>query len=143
MLNNTNLLTPLIDTIKELTKIISEEITLLKTRRPKELEKILALKNQFMVKYHKEMADLDARGGLPASGDGATIRLLKKETRVFQDILMQHTRLVQALKKISENMIKAITDEVVRSQNQASHYGANGARTEIRSPTSLSLNRTI
>ena len=138
-----SLLNPLIYTIQELTKVISEEITLLQTRRPKEMEKFAPLKNKLMASYHKEMSELNSRGGLQGSGDGPALRILKKESRLFQAALTQHTRLVKALKTISENMIKAISDEVVKTQNQTSRYGSNGARSPRRLTTSISINQTI
>ena len=143
MVNNQNLLTPLIYTIKELTKIISEEIALLKTRRPKEVEKLLPLKNKLIAAYQQEMSDLKARGGLQVSGSGSAIRTLKQESRVFQSVLTQHKRLIKALKHISENMIKTISDEVVRSQNPTTRYDAHGSRQIKRAPISISLNQTI
>ncbi|MBL4803063.1 MAG: hypothetical protein JKY45_14360 [Emcibacter sp.] len=138
-----NFLDPLINTIKDLTNVISQETDLLKTRRPKELEKLLPLKNQLMASYNKEMAELNSRGGLQASGNGSAIRILKQETRIFQSVLDRHTRLVKALKKISENMIKAISDEVIKTQNRTSHYGADGSKSRNRNPTSITLNQTI
>lgn len=136
-------LAPLISTIKELTNIVSQETALLETSRPKEVEKLLPLKNQLMASYHKEMAELSSRGGLQASGRGPEIRILKQETRLFQSVLSRHTRLVKALKKISENMIKAISDEVVRVQNQTNRYGADGSKSINKNPTSITLNQTI
>lgn len=136
-------LTPLITTIRELGNIISQETALLKASRPKDLEKFLPLKNQLMATYHKEMTDLNSRGGLQASGSGTAVRTLKQESRNFLAILTRHARLVKALKKISENMIKAISDEVVRNQNNASRYGATGARSANKTPTSITLNQTI
>lgn len=138
-----NLLFPLIDTIKGLTQIISEEITLLKSRRPKELEKLMPAKNQLLATYHKEIAELNNRGGLAAFGNGNAIRILKQESKIFQSVLIQHERLLKALKKISENMIKAIGDEVVKKQNQTSRYGADGSKNKNKSPTSISLNQKI
>ncbi|PCI44405.1 MAG: hypothetical protein COB49_11145 [Alphaproteobacteria bacterium] len=140
---NHGFLGPLINTIKELSGIISEEMILLKTSRPKELEKLLPLKNQLMATYHKEMTELSSRGGLQASGSGSAVRILKKESRIFLSVLTRHTRRVKALKKISEGMIKAISDEVIRNQNQTSRYGADGARSANRLPTSITLNQTI
>lgn len=138
-----NSLSPLIHTIRELTKVISEEIDLLKTKRPTELEKLLPLKNQLMATYHKEMSDLSARGGFQTIGNGDAVRMLKKETRLFQVVLTQHTRLIQALRKISENMIAAIGSEVVKNQSQANRYGADGSKSSNKSPTSITLNQTI
>ncbi len=148
MSNNQNtekpdFLGPLINTVRELTKIVSQETTLLKSSRPGELEKLLPLKNQLMATYHKEMTELNNRGGLKASGNGSAVRILKQESRNFLSVLTRHTSLVKALKKISENMIKAISDEVIKHQNNACRYGANGARSANKSPTSITLNQTI
>jgi len=136
-------LSPLIHTIKDLTDVISQETALLKTSRPREMEKLLPLKNQLMATYHKEMTELSSRGGLKASGSGVAVRMLKQESRKFLSVLSHHTRRVKALKKISENMIKAISDEVIRNQNQASRYSASGARSSNKTPTSITLNQTI
>lgn len=140
---NQDFLSPLINTIRELSDVVSQETNLLKTQRPKELEKLLPLKNQLMATYHKEMTELSSLGGLKASGSGSAARVLKQESRNFLTVLTRHTKLVKALKKISENMIKAISDEVVRNQNQASRYGANGAQSANKTPTSITLNQTI
>lgn len=143
MSHDQNFLLPLIATIKDLSAIISEEIALLKNSRPQEMDKLLPLKNQLMATYYKEMSDLSARGGLQACGNGDAVRQLKQESRVFQSLLIQHTKMVKALKSISENMIKAISDEVVKKQHQSSRYGANGARSVTKSPTSITLNQKI
>ncbi|MCF6216531.1 MAG: hypothetical protein L3J58_10210 [Emcibacter sp.] len=140
---NHSLLVPLIQTTKDLTKVISDEIILLQTNRPKEMEKLLPLKNQLMAAYHKEMSELGARGGLPASGNGTAVRSLKQESRLFQTVLTRHTRLVKSLKTISENMIQAISHEVIKTQNKAARYGANGTQSVNKSPTSITLNQTI
>ena len=146
--NNNNILghdslSPLIQIIQDLTRLISEEIDLLKSRRPSELNRLMPLKNQLMASYNKEISELNARGGLQSVGNGEILRTLKKETRLFQAVLTQHTRLVKALKTISENMIAAIGNEVVKTQNQSSRYGANGAKSNRKTPTSISLNQTI
>jgi len=143
MSNNPDILDPLIETIKGLSAVISEEIALLKTSRPTELEKLMPLKKQLLATYYKEMGDVNSRGGLQASGNGLAIRTLKKESRIFQAVLTQHERLLKALKAISENMIKAISDDVIKNQNQTSRYGADGSRPLRKSATSLSLNQTI
>jgi len=140
---NKSLLEPLIQATIGLTKVISDEIILLQNRRPKEMEKLLPLKNQLMTAYHKEMSELSVRGGLPASGNGTAVRILKQESRLFQSALTQHSRLVKSLKKISEDMIQAISQEVIKTQNQATRYGANGSRSVNKSPTSITLNQTI
>ncbi len=140
---NQDFLSPLINTVRELSNLISQETNLLKTSRPKELEKLLPLKNQLMATYHKEMAELSSRGGLKASGSGSAARILKQESRNFLTILTRHTRLVEALKKISTNMIKAISDEVVKTQNRSSRYDAKGTRSSNKAPTSITLNQTI
>ncbi|VAV87347.1 hypothetical protein MNBD_ALPHA02-1888 [hydrothermal vent metagenome] len=136
-------LDPLINTIKDLTRVISEETILLKTNRPKELEKFLPLKNQLMASYQKEMTDLNNRGGLLGGGNGPALRQLKQESRIFQSVLTRHTRLVKALKTISENMIKTISNEVVKRQNQTSQYDAGGSKAANKNPTSITLNQTI
>ncbi len=138
-----NLLAPLIHVTRELTNIISEEISLLKTSRPGDVEKLLPHKNQLMAAYHREITELSVRGGLPAMGNGPAIRDLKQKSRIFQSVLTRHARLVKTLKQISENMIQAISEEVVRNQNQASRYGADGARSTNKSPTSITLNQTV
>jgi len=130
-------------TIQELTDVLSQEITLLKTSRPGEVQTLLPLKNELIATYYREMAELSSHGGLQASGDGKAIRRLKQETRIFQTVLGRHKRLVMSLKKISENMIRAISEEVVRTQNRANRYAADGSKSVRKSPTSITLNQTV
>ncbi|PHZ83333.1 hypothetical protein [Paremcibacter congregatus] len=138
-----NLLLPLIEIMRALTRVISAEITLLQERRPQEIKSYLPEKNKLMAAYQKELADLSARGGLQASGSGDAIRTLKQETRLFHGVLEQHARMTKALKTVSERMLKAVSDEVVKSRSNASTYGANGAKYVNKSATSISLNQNI
>jgi len=144
--NNDQNLSSLILTVRKLTEVIGEEIKLLKERRPKEADKFLPIKNNLIIAYNQEMDALKNRGGLAAAGNGENVRKLKSETRLFKKALDRHLRLVKALKTVSENMIRAVGDEVARRKDQTSNYGANAKITRKRnqnSPTSLTLNKTI
>lgn len=144
--NNSHNLSSLILTVRKLTEVIGEETDLLKKNRPQEANKFLAIKNKLMTSYNQEMDALKNRGGLGAVGNGEHIRKLKHETRLFKKALDMHLKLVKALKTVSENMIRAVGDEVAKRRDQTSGYGANAKITRknnFSAPTSLALNKTI
>ena len=136
----------LIEITKQLTAIINEEMECLKTDRPQEIEKFQKRKNILTASYHKELNDIKLNGGLASAGSGEVVRMLKTESRQFQDTLQKHTRFIKAKKILSEQMIKDISDEVANQNGRSSKYGPNAKMADkslANNTTSLAINKTI
>ncbi|WP_417317882.1 hypothetical protein [Emcibacter sp.] len=145
-LTNQSIISSLIETTRELTSVIRQEIALLKDKRPAEIQPLNEVKNRLMDSYRQHMEALNRNGGFKAAGNGEIVRQFKKENETFRDVLKQHKSTLYALKTISESMIKAIGEEVARQASQSSGYGANAQMQSAKgskTPTTLTLNKTI
>ena len=136
----------LIDITKQLTSILSEEMECLKSERPKEIEKFQKRKSILTASYHKELNDIKLNGGLASAGSGDIVRTLKNESRQFQITLEKHHRCIKARKNLSEDMIKDISQEVVKQNGNSGKYGRDAkiANHSLASrTTTLAINKTI
>ena len=142
--NSTPLVT-LISITRQLTRIILEENRLLETRRPREVVHLGEEKARLNAAYEQEIITIQKSGGLTAIPDAPMLRQLKQETRVFNEVLDTHKRILVRLRTVTESMVKAIGDEVTRINNPVQSYGGNAtmAQRPNRPPTSLALNRII
>lgn len=136
----------LIDITKQLTSILGEEMEFLKSERPKEIEKFHKRKSILTASYHKELNDIKLNGGFASAGSGEIVRILKNESRQFQITLEKHHRFIKARKKLSENMIKDISEEVVKQNGRSGKYGRDAKMAnnslDCRT-TTLAINKTI
>ncbi len=143
---NQSIISSLVETTRELTNVIRKEMTLLKEKRPAEIQNLNEEKNRLLVTYNEGLTALDKQGGFKAAGTGEIIRRFKKENEIFRDVLKQHKSMLFALKTVSEKMIKAIGEEVAIQTSQSRSYGAN-AKFQTpkgnKTPTTLTLNKTI
>ena len=143
---NQSLISALIDTTRELTAIIRQEMTLLKEKRPAEIKSLNDSKNSLLASYQEKLDQLNRNGGFKAAGAGEIVRRFKKEHEVFQGVLKQHKSMLYALKTVSEKMIKVIGDEVALQSSPSQSYGANAKINSpkgSKTPTTLTLNKTI
>jgi hypothetical protein len=143
--NNTGSLLTLISLTRQLTRIILEENSLLETRRPREAAHLNDEKERLKTAYEQELMAIHKIGGLTAIPDAPMLRQLKAETRLFNEVLDTHKRILVRLRTVTESMVKAIGDEVNRINNPVQSYGINAAIAlrPNRPPTSLALNRLI
>ncbi len=140
-----NLISSLISITKDLTDIILLENKYLKEKCPKEARGLCSEKNALNASYQNGINALNARGGMACAGKGSEIRELKKATKIFTKVLEKHQTLVKTLKTISENMIKAIGDEVNKQNNLSAIYNSNAQVKVNQSPVfaPLAINQKI
>lgn len=136
----------LIEITKSLTSILNEEMESLENHRPIQLEQYQKKKNLLTASYQKELNDIKLNGGLASAGSGDIVRILKKESRVFQTTLEKHHRYIKAKKYLSERMIMDISAEVANQNGANSKYGRDAKiapRSSANKTTSLAINQTI
>ncbi|MFC7050494.1 hypothetical protein [Emcibacter nanhaiensis] len=143
---NQGVISSLIETTRELTSVIRQEMNLLKEKRPAEIKSLNETKNGLLTAYQEKLEQLNRNGGFKAAGTGEIVRRFKKEHETFQSVLKQHKSLLFSLKTVSEKMIKVIGDEVALQSAPSQAYGANAKIQSPRgskTPTTLTLNKTI
>lgn len=143
--NNTGPLVTLISLTRQLSQVILEENRLLETRRPRDVAHLNEEKIRLNAAYEQEIMTIAKNGGLAAIPDAPMLRQLKQETRLFNEILDRHKRILVRLRTVTESMVKAIGDEVTKHNNPLQSYGGNAAMAHRpnRPPTSLALNKLI
>jgi hypothetical protein len=138
-------LSGLISLTRQLRHVISEENHLLETRRPRDTVPLQEEKSRLNMAYEREVMSINKNGGLGTIPDAPMLRLLKQETRLFNEVMDKHKRTLVLLRTVTESMVKAVSDEVCRQNNPVQNYGGNAtlARRAYMQPTSLAVNRVI
>jgi hypothetical protein len=130
---------------ESLTDVIQKENMLLTEHRPRDTAPLQAEKTKLTATYAQELQTLKRQGQAVRQAAPQAVERLRKVTDRFQETLATHVRLVTTLKTVTENVVKAISEEVTRRNNPVQTYGNNAAirRPAGAVPTSLALNRTI
>lgn len=132
-----------------LTEILSEEIELLKSRRPQELENFREEKSKLIGLYLRELATLKSvvqTANPPSPLDLKNIRHL---TATFNDTLQRHELILTAKRKATEGMLSAIGQEVARRNKPVESYQKTGVlgpampTFAAARPTTLTLDQRI
>jgi phage-related minor tail protein len=145
MSENDELIDRVIAVTESLTDVIRQENTLLTEKRPRDAAQLQDRKAKLTANYSQELQTLQRQGQVVRQAAPEVIGRLRAVTDRFQETLSTHVRLVTTLKSVTENVIKAISDEVGRRNNPVQIYGKNASmrRPAGAVPTSLSFNRTI
>ena len=129
MSNPTERVDALIALTERLTSLISQECRAFEARRPQDalvtLDETSRLANSTIV----ETAPLEKR------------RELMRATEAFDAVLARHGRAIEAARIVTEGIVKAVADEVVRTRTTGAGYGP-GAAPEAGSATAITLNKS-
>lgn len=132
-----------------LTEILSAEISLLKTRRPREIEQFQEEKSGLIRHYMQQTAALKGlinSANAPAASD---LQIIHNATRVFTDALRTHGLILSTKKKATEGMLHAIGQEVARRNKPLESYRSTGAMGPAMPtfaaarPTTLTLDQRV
>lgn len=99
-----------------------------------EIEKLCAL-------YGREVKALKAAGGAKGA-PGALISALKESGARMNALLKRHGILVSAMRNAAEGIVHAVAEEVERTRNNASPYGAT-PKVKRATPAAIVYNRVI
>ncbi|MFQ5533271.1 MAG: hypothetical protein ACE5EM_00420 [Sphingomonadales bacterium] len=130
---------------ERLTALITQESALLHERRAREITDFHAEKIRLSELYAREMETLRRNSSLIKTAPPAEMARFKQLTALFREALAENKRIVQALKSVTEGMIRSIADEVTRRNNPVNGYGGDAVlkRQGAPAPTSIALNQVI
>ena len=118
----------LIKLTARLTELLDRETALFEARRPHEAESFQKEKTRLATIYRAETqraaADPSRLADLPA----ALKAHLQDNTRRFESALRRNGAAVEALKTLTEGLVKALADEASRQAQAKSGYGPGAAR---------------
>ncbi|MCJ9430332.1 hypothetical protein [Kordiimonas marina] len=128
-----------------LTELIERETALLKSRRPREAQKLHGEKSRLMAEYRNSLGLVQVNSHLLGPEDSPERKYLRDVTDELREALRDHARIVLRLKSVAEGLIKSVGEEVTRQNQPVMAYGKNAAmqRSSTARPTSLSLNQVI
>ena len=118
---------------RRLTELITRETELFRERRAEEALALQDEKGQLANIYRAEVA----RAGQDArrfEGAPESLRAqLRESTTAFHDALAENGHVVNAMKTVTEGVVKAIADEAVRQRSSGSGYGPGAAQSSAPS----------
>ena len=126
-------------------RLLDRETELFRARRPHEAMPFQVEKTELATLYRRETAcigkDPSLVGGAPAPRRAALAAL----THRFNEALAMNQRAGEALRTISEGIVRAIAEEVAQRRAPAPSYGPGAAKT-VAAPSpgaAIALNRTV
>jgi hypothetical protein len=134
---------------ERLIDLIAAENALLNQRRPSELTKLLDEKQRLAAIYAREMAALNkdpsrVRGAAPAE-----VAKLKEATARFRSLIQENGRKVNAMRIVTERLVKSIGDEVAKRNRPVNGYDKHAtmrpatSNWRVARPTSLALDQRV
>ena len=128
---------------QRLTDLIREETRLFKDRRPQDALALQDEKSKLANIYRTEVARARQEPTRFAGAPAAIKAALRDATTAFHDALSENGHVVNALKQVTEGVVKAIADEAARQRSAGSGYGP-GANAQSPKPSgfALAVNRT-
>jgi hypothetical protein len=132
-----------------LTEILSAEISLLKTRRPREIEQFQEEKSGLIRHYMRETAALKPVINAPNAPAASDLQIIHNATRAFTDALQTHELILATKKQVTEGMLQAIGQEVARRNKPLESYRSTGVMGPAMPtfaaarPTTLTLDQRV
>lgn len=128
-------------TADRLAEIIQDEIAILQARRPRDLVQYEEEKARLGKIYASEIARLRKEPSLIKGLPRETLDTLKRSTTRFRELTQRQQNMLQAMRTVSERMIKDVASEFQRLKAPETPYGRNAAYAG-RSASPFALNRT-
>lgn len=127
---------------ERLTGLIDQELELLKSRRPREMETTSEETAKLGALYGQEMARIRADRGLVKGAAPERIAMLKRATAAFRERLAAHSAVLSRIRTISERMMSEVAKEVTRQRSGPALYGTAAPKPQAARPTAaVAINR--
>ncbi|MEQ8405633.1 MAG: flagellar basal-body protein FlbY [Oceanicaulis sp.] len=114
-----------------LTQLLEQETALFEARRPHDAVSLQAEKTKLATLYRAETQRAAKDRARLAGLDPVMKQRLTESTHAFETALKRNGAAVEALKALTEGLVKALADEAARQKQAGAGYGPNAARTSI------------
>lgn len=134
---------------ERLIDLIAAENVLLNERRPSELTKQLDEKQRLAAMYAREMAAVQKEPSRVQGAAPADVAKLKAVTARFRTLIEENGRKVNAMRVVTERLIKTVSDEVAKRSRPVNGYDKHAAMRpatqnwRVARPTSLALDQRV
>lgn len=126
---------------ERLTALISEETRRIDAREPPLDGAAADEKNRLANAYRLELARIKQDRSLIEAAAPETLANLRRSTVQLHSALEAHELALSAVKAVTEGLVQAIAEEVVRQRGDAAPYGAAGAPVQAKGPSPAILDR--
>lgn len=137
----------LIRLTERLTALLNRETELFQARRPQAAQDFQPEKAELATLYRRETARIAKEPSLVAPAPAPRRAVLAAVTRAFHEALAANQRAGEALRVISEGIVRAVAEEVARLRGGAPTYGAPGHGAPIGAASgaasAITLNQTV
>jgi hypothetical protein len=127
---------------ERLTALITEETRRIDAREPPLDGAEAEEKNRLANAYRLELARIKQDRALIDSAKPATLAQLRGNTVKLHEALEAHEIALSAVKTVTEGLVQAIAEEVVRQRTGAAPYGAAGAPVQSHGPRAAIVDRS-
>lgn len=127
---------------ERLTAMVGEETRRIDAREPPMEGAEADEKNRLANAYRLELARIKQDPSLIQSAPQPLLATLRQRTEELHAQLAKHELSLNAVKVISEGLVQAMAEEVVRQRNNNSGYGARGTPAASAGPNPAVLDRS-
>lgn len=127
---------------ERLTAMVAEETRRIDAREPPMDGAEAEEKNRLANAYRLELTRIKQDPSLIQAAPAALLTTLRRNTEKLHEQLAKHELSLNAVKIISEGLVQAMAEEVVRQRNSNSNYGARGTPAACGSPSPAVLDRS-
>jgi hypothetical protein len=111
---------------ERLTALVAEDTRRIEARQPPASGTEADEKTRLANAYRLELARIKDDRNLIADAPPALLAQLKQSTVTLHETLAAHERALSAVKVITEGLVQAMAEEVVRQRGGGASYGARG-----------------
>lgn len=137
----------LITLTERLTALLQHETALFQARTPQMAHDFQPEKSELANIYRRETARIAQDPSLVGPAPAPRRAVLAAATRVFHEALAANQLAGEALRVISEGIVRAVAEEVVRLRGGAQTYGAPGYAPPVSgggaAASAITLNQTV
>ena len=117
---------------ERLTTLIAVQAQAFEEQRPRDAAAQLEETSKLANVYRHESARVRADPNLISSAPAELRTRLIRATEAFDAVLARQGRALNAARKVSEGLVRAIADEVANQREKSAAYGPGGAITKAR-----------
>lgn len=128
---------------ERLTSLIEEETRRIECRQPPLSGAEAEEKNRLVNAYRLEMTRIGHDRSLIEGAPPALLTQLRMQTTALHERLALHEEALGAIKLVTEGLVQAMAEEVVRQRGGGAGYSANGSLGTQKAPQPALIDRSV
>jgi hypothetical protein len=126
---------------ERLTGLVAEQAKAFEAHRPQDAAIHVEETGRLANLYRHESARIRSAPDLIAGGNLAQRTRLRRATEAFDAVLARQGRAVEAMKTVTEGLVRAIAEEVASQRQKGSSYGPGATQNPTAAATAITLNK--